>query len=175
MGTDITTATGDALTTRSSEAWQKQLRRGLGSENGKPILMTGITISSLQAQSLTERRGYLERRLTAAQDERDKAVSIGKLLSAFAIGNQSDGAAELRGEAYMDAVADAPAWAVETVRRAIIQGKTDLDMRFAPTPPQVAAKVRMLLEPIEREKREIDAILQIAPSTPVPTRTEEAA
>lgn len=77
------------------------------------------------------------------------AVVLAKLFAAFPAGAIDAGPASLRSEAYFDALADIPAWAVARAAGDVIRGEADVDRRFAPTPPQIAALAREKLRPAQ--------------------------
>jgi hypothetical protein len=77
----------------------------------------------------------------------------------------------MRIEAYFDALGAAPAWAVREARLQIIRGDTDLDRRFAPTPPQLADIVKTILRPFRDDLALLESLGEIEPN--VEPRPEE--
>lgn len=108
---------------------------------------------------------------SGARDEKAKAVIVAKLLAGFPEQRQGDGAAALRAEAYLDAVADLPAGAVEEARVRIVRGDTEHD-RFAPTPAQLAKLARAVVAPALRELAELRGVLQAIGGDADPTEAE---
>lgn len=89
-------------------------------------------------------------------------MELAKLFAAFPAQTQDDGATRLRMEAYFDALADVPAWAVGEARRQIVSGWTTLDTRFAPTPPQLASLARMIVQPYRKALSDLELIQEAA-------------
>lgn len=71
----------------------------------------------------------------------------------------------------MDALAGIPAWAVYAAVQSVLRGDTDVDQRFAPTPPQIAslsmARLRQVMSDLTTLKR-----LELATIEWVPTPAE---
>lgn len=143
-----------------SEDWLRSLRRGLGSENGRPILMAGFRINPGQAKLVQHNRLTLARRLTGEPDERPLiAAEIARLVSAFP--SQDAGAAlggALNAEAYVEALGDMPAWAVRLAREDIFAGRTKFGRPFGPTPVEFGDMVRAILAPYRNDLNDLLAI-----------------
>lgn len=132
------------------------LRNAVGWTAGRPVLMSGFTITPDQRRRLETWQTTLKSRLACgATDTRDKAVELAKLTTAFPTQGQDATSSDLRMEAYFEALSGLPAWAVREARARIIRGETMLDTRFAPTPPQFADLVRLVVKPIKRDLREL--------------------
>ena len=83
----------------------------------------------------------------------DKAVlaELLRLFAAFPAGDQSEASTRLRMESYVEALRGIPAWAVSEARRAALRGEAGCDLRFAPTPPQLAALAKARLQNVRDE------------------------
>ena len=89
-------------------------------------------------------------------------MELAKLFAAFPAQTQNDGATRLRMEAYFEAIGDLPAWAIAEARRRIIRGETLLDLRFAPSPPQLSVIARAVVTPYRMALADLERI-QVAP------------
>jgi hypothetical protein len=88
------------------------------------------------------------KQLPTTSNKIEIARQLAKLLSAFPTQDTGQ-AANLRIDAYFEAIDGSPTWAVEHAVRRILSGSiTELDGRFAPTPPQLATVVRNLVSPV---------------------------
>jgi len=154
-------------TTPFSEPWLERLRRAMGWASGKPILMSGFSISREQAKAIEHRRLTLRKAITGTHRERSRLIAeLAAMLAGMpAPAGLSDLAADLRIHAYMVAIGDQPAWAVSQACRAIIRGETE-HKRYAPTPPQLAAMVRDIVRPLRRDLEDLDALARIEPNAP---------
>jgi hypothetical protein len=147
----------------------------VGETNGKPVLMSGIRPTPQQARAIQGHLASLRSRLVSGpQDRQAVAVELAKLLAAFPAQEQSDMPANLRMEAYFEALHGVPAWAIGEARARVLRGETALDMRFAPTPPQLAAVAKTLLEPHRRDLARLEIIARAAGEDAEPTDDEKA-
>lgn len=166
--------TGKPLPTKPfSDPLLASLRNAVGWAAGRPILMSGFTITPDQRRRLEAWMTTLKSRLRCdATDTRDKAVELAKLTTAFPMQGQDATSSELRIEGYFEALAGLPAWAVAEARARIIRGETMLDARFAPTPPQLADIVRMVVKPLECDLRDLADIARADIEFKEPTKPE---
>lgn len=135
--------------------------------------MSGFTITPDQRRALETWMTTLKSRLRCgATDTRDKAVELAKLTTAFPTQGQDATSSELRIEGYFEALSGLPAWAVADARGRIIRGETMLDARFAPTPPQLADIVRKIVQPLERDLRDLADIARADIEFKEPTNAE---
>jgi hypothetical protein len=103
------------------------------------------------------------------------AVEIARLLAAFPSQTAGDSATDLRIEAYMEAISDAPEWAVSEARLACIRGEAGLDNRFAPTPAQFASLVSLRTRRVKRDLADLERIQRAADGhVPAPAPAERA-
>lgn len=146
-------------TTPFSEPWLQSLAKGLGEVNGNPTLMQGVTVSNRQRDAIQTHLTRLKSRLSCGgQNRSEVAIELAKLFAAFPAQSQSDTPAELRMEAYFEALAGVPGWTVREARGRIIRGETTLNPSFMPTPPQMAELARAILEPIRSDLRRLEAL-----------------
>lgn len=86
-----------------------------------------------------------------ADDAERKLVLITKMLMALTSANLSEPEAAARGEAYLYAVSDIPAWAVEEAIQNWYRGKVrdvpEADMKWAPAPALLLRACRDVLAP----------------------------
>ncbi len=87
------------------------------------------------------------------------AVEIAKLMAAFPTQAQSDTPTSLRMQAYFEALADAPVWAVAEARGRILRGEVTLGHPFCPSPPELAGIVKMVLRPLRADLDDLRRIL----------------
>lgn len=148
-------------TTPFSEPWLAKLRNAIGSVNGRPTMMSGCSITPAERSRIEGlARQHRERLAVGPDDRRAIVVILAKLLAAFPAQSQSDGPAEQRAEAYMEALAGIPAWVVEDARKAVIAGMAaECVGKWAPTPPQLAAVCRRLMKPHTDTIRDLERIL----------------
>lgn len=151
-------------TTPFSKRWLASLRRGMGTQNGKPILMQGFSISPAQHREITAALFSFRQALIAGVADRPLVgIELGKLLAAFP--TQDPGlAAGLRVDAYREAIDDAPAWAVREARLRVIRGQVEgLRKDFAPTPPQLVAIIDDIVRPLRADLADLESLTKIEP------------
>lgn len=95
------------------------------------------------------------------------------MLAAFPAQAQSEGPADLRMEGYFVGLTGLPLFAIRAAREKIIAGETNLDSRFAPTPPQFAVLARSMLAPLQRDLSDLHSIADRA-EMPEPVASEQA-
>lgn len=148
-------------TTPFSAPWLQRLRRGMGTINGKPALMSGMEPTAQERAQIPALTSTLRRQLSAGPgDGRLVAIEVGKLLTAFPHRDAGDADMAARADAYFDALAEAPAWAVRQARLKVISGEYvgSLDARFAPTSPQFAGIVRGILKPLKDDLGDLERL-----------------
>ncbi len=157
-----------------SVPWLRSLRTALGQSGGHPVLMGRPTLPDWQVRHVESLITELEARLSLGHTlpkqshEREAlAVILVGLLSAFPMQAQSDTPMELRTAAYCEALADAPLWAVAEARRRILCGDVSLGHNFAPSPPELANIVKMVLRPLRADLDCLRKILAAATSQDV--------
>jgi hypothetical protein len=124
--------------------WLRRLNGACGSEDGKPKLMHGVEVTAAQARQIGEAIARMEASLRSGPgDLPAKGVVIARFLSAF----PGSGEQGMRSDAYLEALENVPAWAVERAAGRFIRGEASVDARFAPTPPQVAQEARAAMQP----------------------------
>src|SRR3990167_4482687 len=159
-------------TTPFSEPWLSTLRKGLGTVEGRPCLMTGFSISEAEKRRLRAMIAQLQARISPPPgNSRLLAVSLAKLFAAFPAQAQSDAPVEQRMEAYFEALHDVPAWAVEDARYAIVRGNVDLNDTWAPTPPQLAKIAR---ERMKSAQADLSDLILIEQAKPIDEAVSEA-
>lgn len=99
-------------------------------------------------------------------------VELARLLAAFPMA-QPGASADLRVDAYAEALAGLPSWALREARWRIVRGEATvtvgdetrpLDMRFAPTPPQLASIVRDIVKPYRDDLADLTDLVRIEPN-----------
>jgi hypothetical protein len=156
----------NVLTTPFSVPWLRSLRRALGSINGRPVLMAGFSVSQDQRAAIRREIARLTSWLSPGPgDHRDKAVALAQILAAFSVQAQSAAPARERMEAYFAALGGVPAWAVDSARRRIMEGRTEM-RAFAPTPPELAAMCREDVARVESEVTDLQRILDAKTGIP---------
>jgi hypothetical protein len=155
----------DALsppTTPFTTPSQVSLRKALTVVGGKPALMGGLIISPKGRRGLVDSASTLRQRLTAGLGERPAvAAELAKLV--MALPKQDPGVGvPIVAEAYLDAMGDAPAWAVRAARLRFMRGEAlGLNQSFAPTPPQFANLVRSILAPLRKDLADLESLASI--------------
>lgn len=165
-----------APTTHFSAPWLADLRRSLRTDDrGKPTLPASLRPD--QRRTILALGSILGRMLSADTEDLPLiGVEIAKLLAAFPVqATGSDVSADLRVDAYAEAIGAAPAWAVQRARLRVVRGEVEgLDPRWCPTPPQFALLVRAELETPKRELADLRAIAMAQPADePVPPEVRE--
>src|SRR3990167_7572094 len=152
-------------TTPFSEPWLSTLRKGLGTVEGRPCLMTGFSISEAEKRRLRAMIAQLQARVSPPPgNSRLLAVSLAKLFAAFPAQAQSDAPVEQRMEAYFEALHGVPAWAVEEARYAIVRGEAvGLNDTWAPTPPQLAKIAKERMKTVQADLNDLILIEQAKP------------
>ena len=144
--------------------WLAPLLGALGSENGKPSLMAAFAVTTEQSQWISTRLSDLKMTLESDDMEvKSKAISITKLQSVLGNAAATDDFADVRAEVYLDALAEFPAWAVEAAAMRWIRGEglgKDDNPVFVPKPVQLIRIVRALLNPFEREARQLQYLTE---------------
>lgn len=139
-------------TTPFSTPWLGNLRRALGTTAGKPVLMTGFTITEAERRQIDQAISTLDRRLSA--DENDGpmiGVELARMLAAFPAQEQGFSAA-MRIEGYQRVLSAMPLWVVAEACDRVVNGlEHGLDKRFAPSPPQMAEIARNALRPLRED------------------------
>ncbi len=107
---------------------------------------------------------------------RAAAVEIAKLMAAFPTQAQSDTPTSLRMQAYFEALADAPVWAIAEARARILRGEVTLGHGFCPSPPELANVVRLVLRPLRADLDDLRRILAASnPQEVAPQERERVA
>lgn len=176
MATELAKATeSQAPTSPFSLPSLANLRRAMGWVNGKPTLMGGFKISPDQHRQIEASISTFRRQLSAGPSERQAiGLELAKLLTAFPIQGQDGISADMRIDAYIDAIGIAPAWAVREARLKVVRGEVpDLNKNFAPTPPAFADIVKAVLRPLRVDLGDLEALGRIEPDHE-PTPEERA-
>lgn len=95
----------------------------------------------------------LQARLTSKPDEREKKVfSVAKLYATLASDNPPESLLDVRNLAYLEALDDYPAWAVEEGVRRWIKGEwlaEGENRNFVPKPAELIRLVKLAMRPVE--------------------------
>lgn len=150
-------------TTPFSAPLLSKLRQGMGRINGLPTLMQGFEITPAEHQHLEKETLIFRQKITAGTYDRlEIGAELARLMAAFPAQAQSDAPASLRVEAYLDAIGNAPAWAVKEARLRFVRGEVrDVNLNFAPTPPVFAGIVRDVLTPFRKDLADLEALVRI--------------
>jgi len=100
------------------------------------------------------------------------AVELARMLAAYPAQKTDDVSAELRMEAYFEALAGVPAWIVAEARLACLRGEGGCDPRFAPTPSQLSGICRDRLRRMADEMAELIRIAEAQPTWEEPSAEE---
>ncbi len=162
--TEITTTMAEkSLTTPFSAPWLRSLRKGLGDENGQPILMTGFKPSEAQNRHIAAEIKRLKGLLSPSRDsDREIAVELAKMLAVFPSQDQSGAPAKLRIDAYIEALSHLPAWAIGEARARILRGDIVIGHRFMPSPPELVRAVGTVTRPLRDDLADLKRIQQAA-------------
>lgn len=164
MATELTRAAENPVpTTPFSQPLLANLRRAMGWVNGKPMLMGGFQISPEQNRQIAVSISTFRRQLSAGPDDRAAiGIELAKLLTAFPAQDQSDVPADMRIDAYVDALGVMPAWAVREARLKVVRGEVpDINKNFAPTPPQFADIAKAIMRPFRADLADLEALAKI--------------
>lgn len=133
-----------------SVPWLVSLRNALGTVNGRPALMAGLSPTEFQRQHITAEISRLQG-LLSPSGRQSMATELARLMTAFPAtsADQSDVPADLRAQAYFEALDGIPAWAIAEARGVIFRGEApNVSPRFAPTPPEFRRVCEAVLRPI---------------------------
>lgn len=142
-----------------SAPWLASLRRAMGTESGRPVLMGGMVPTEPQRRQIAAEISRLQG-LLSPSGRATMAEELGRLTTAFPpIDGQADVPAALRAQAYFEALASIPAWAIAEARGVIFRGEApDVSPRFAPTPPEFRRVCDAVLRPIRSDLADLIAI-----------------
>lgn len=153
-------------TTPFSARWLNALRNGLGEIEGKPRLMVGVQPAPEETAKIDGAIADLKARLRSSDsddDEPTKSVALAKVFAAFPSREQSDTPIKLRMDAYFEALARSPGWAVTEACLRVVKGTVaGIDRRFSPTPPQLAEITRAVLSPLKQDLITLERIAEAA-------------
>ncbi|MDH3232218.1 MAG: hypothetical protein OEQ29_01735 [Alphaproteobacteria bacterium] len=134
----------DPLQAPPTFSWPEWLRQCHQAIEGKGGIVSVVDSDRAptgeQRKIIRNRIGELQPWIIEATQE-EKAAIVTQLLLAFPMQSSGETAATYRAKAYLDALHDVPAWAIDAGRRDWQDGKArDLgggrpDFRFAPSPP----------------------------------------
>ncbi len=163
-----------------SAPWLKSLRLGLGWEGGKPVIMGRPQLPEWQIRLIETLICDLTLRLNPEpmlpSPSSELSVEIAKLMGAFPTQNQADSPAALKVQAYYEALADQPIWAVAEARSRIMKGEVALGHNFCPSPPELASVVRLVLRPLRADLDDLRRILAASnPQEVAPQERERVA
>lgn len=179
MPTEIAkTAENQVPTSPFSVPLLANFRRAMGWVNGKPMLMGGFRISPDQRRQIEASISSFRRQLSVGPNDRQAiGLELAKLLTAFPIQSQDGLSADMRIDAYVDAIGIAPAWAVREARLKVVRGEVpELNKNFAPTPPAFADIVKAVLRPFRADLADLEALGQIESAhEPTPEEQERVA
>ena len=170
MATELTE---DDRTTSFSAPWLASLRNALIGIGSGWMLPRAKMPTATERSAIRNRINALTSRLNSgASNDRALAVEISRLVAAFPAQGQSAAPAELRMEAYFEALDGIPAWTIGAARVAALRGEAGCDPRFAPTPPQLALIARERLQRIRDELAVLRRIDSAVPDGDEPTEEE---
>jgi hypothetical protein len=104
-------------------------------------------------------------------DDADKAVELARLSATYPMQGQAETDADLRAEAYFEALDGLPAWAVGEARRLIVKGDTEFGKPWGPTVTEFADLVRSVVAPV---KDDLAAVEQLLAARPIGEQTSPA-
>lgn len=104
----------------------------------------------------------LSPRLSAGPNDRALiAIELAKLIAAFPMQGAEE-TAKLAVDAYLEALAGQPAWAVVVARNEIITGRTKYGKPWGPTPVELGDLVRQVTLPYRNDLLALDGLLAIS-------------
>jgi len=149
-----------------SMEWLRRLNAACGSEGGRPKLMHGVEVSMDQARQIEVSILAYRRSLSPGPgDVKAKGIAISRLVTSFPIAPGEQG---MRADAYLEAVENLPAWAVERAVGRFIRGEAGIDTRFCPAPPQVAQEVRKTMEPARADLAALERLKKAVADRDIP-------
>lgn len=174
MGTDITLWATDLQAVLFSMDCVALRRISLGTlqHPGQPLrkyLAGGLKLTDEQRAGISEKIADLEvfARVSQPREHRESTLGlIGKMLLAYPMAGSSAEAGKARGEAYLDALDDVPAWAINEAIRRWHRGEgggQGCNYRFAPAPAELRFAAMQLLQPAKQTLAHLVALLS-APS-----------
>lgn len=150
--------------TQFSEPWLGALRRAMGSMNGKPILMGAFSLNRDQKREVERRLSNFRRKmLPAPNDHQLIALQLALLLKgAYRVAGETDSTAELRAQAYYQAIGNVPGWAVREAVSRVISGRVpSLNKSFCPSPAEFADIVAEVMQPWRKELADLIGLASI--------------
>lgn len=125
--------------------WLPSFESGMNGDPLKPTARRPLT--EAERSEATQIIAAVERSLTPAQDA-EVLTYVARLLLAFPAQQVSETAAKIRSEAYLTALGEFPAWAIERaaemwLRRQEPEGNENY--AFAPSPPQMVRLCRIAM------------------------------
>ncbi len=161
---DLETVKKQEVTTVFSEPWLVNLRRALGTTQGRPVLQMGMEITPDQREAINQKLLTLRQQITVSGPTEREQIGreLLSLITAFPTDVKGNEAAALRISAYSDAIGDAPAWAVYQARLKIVRGEVEWGNRsFAPSPPQVAEFVQAELRLLKKDLTDLGQLAAV--------------
>jgi hypothetical protein len=152
----------------SSEQWLVDLHQAaMGEIAGRPMLPAGYIVKPEWTIAIDAEIARLKSKLACPPgNEVEQALEITRTFYAFRqeADDRADVDADMQLEGYYEALDGIPAWAVGDARRKILRGdadrsiRADLNLRYPPTPPQLALQCRAVLAPIRLELARLQRI-----------------
>ena len=157
-----------------STPWLRELRRGLGETNGKPVLMAGFQVTADQRTKIEAAIVRMRAHLTPGrEDVEHSAMLVGRVLAPYRERDKST-STMLAADVYIEAIAGQPSWAVDAACKRFNAGRTKLDAAFPPMPAQLAELVYDEAAPARRDLTDLERLLEAA-ADPPPVRSAFAA
>jgi hypothetical protein len=138
----------------------------LPGEGTKKYLPAGLTLTPEQKVAIEQRRAIAHFALDAdAAQKKPRLGLIAKLLLSYPVaGGGSERSGEARAEAYMDALDDVPAWALDKAIRGWHRGEVgEHNYSFAPAPAVLRAVCKRVLAPYRKIHDDMVALLNAKP------------
>ncbi len=143
-----------------SPPWLKTLLAACGNDH-HPTIPARLAPTENQRGEIKDRVGFLIKLIRAETNRELVAVELARLLTAFpARSGEAETSVKLRMAAYFGALEQLPLWAIRQAVNAVIRGEADVDMRFSPTPPQLADLARKFAKPVRGEFQALTAVLR---------------
>lgn len=116
----------------------------------------------------------MQAQLCSSPSERDaKARAVAKLYAVLASESLPDTFADLRNAAYLEALEQFPAWAVEGAAKCWIGGdflEAGENRKFVPKPVELIRIVRRLMDPVRRDIADLTAGIERMEDQPPPQK-----
>lgn len=150
----------------------QKLRQAIGWTNGRPILMTGFSISNTVRDMIVARIIEIESCFSATIGRADAARAVRAMLAGFPSWARDD--PDLAADAYLSILVGVPSsMVVELVRQVLCGAVPTLTKSRAPSTAEFRALLDGMLRPLERELAELSDLLIAADNDEQPIERDQ--